>query len=303
MKAQPLYFETILDLAKVAEKPLVLHPSFAIFPIEEIKTLPASMAGPMAFNFYTIGLKRNVKDCVAYGMTKYDFDKGVLGFTSPNQIIEINPDLGDDANGWMILLQREFMYAHPLEKKVDEYGYFSYHENEALHMSDKEAKIIDGIFENIFAEYNNNIDSYSQEVVLSYLDLLLSYSNRFYGRQFITRHQSGYRLLDNFNQIIKPYFRDEKYKENGIPSVIYFAEALNVSANYLSDYLKTNTGKSTQEHIHLHLIEKAKAMLLGSSDSISEIAYDLGFEYPQYFSRLFSQKTGVSPKHFRLGES
>ncbi len=300
---KPLYIKNIAELVKLSGFPPLEHPVFAIIRIEELRGLPPSFFAPVVFNFYTAGLKNNLSNTVRYGRTTYDFSKGVLGFTAPNQVLEISPDMGSSVTGWMLFFQKEFIKDHPLQKSIDQYGFFDYQVNEALHLSAKEEKIIEGIFECISAEYHDNIDRFSREVILSYLELLLNYSNRFYSRQFITRNQVNKELLTRFETELRNYFKNEDYHNHGLPTVSYFAEALNVSPNYLSDYLRANSAKNTQEHIHLALIDKAKTLLLSSGHSVSEVAYELGFAYPQYFSRLFKQKTGISPREFRVSQN
>lgn len=300
MKSDLIYIKSISELARLADFPPVQNPVFGMVNIAELTDLPEGFFNPMVLNFYTIGLKKNLKNPVRYGRTNYDFNEGVLGFTAPQQVMELNPEIGNGATGWMIFFQTEFIKNSVLYDKIDQYGFFDYQVNEGLHLSEKEERTIEQLFESMYAEYDNNMDRFSHEVILSYLELILNYSNRFYSRQFITRNQVNKELLIRFSRLLKNYFQEKQYETEGLPTVTAFAEKLNLSQNYLGDYLKSNTGKSTQEHIHLALIEKAKALLLGTSNSISEIAYDLGFEYPPYFSRLFKAKTGYSPKAFRV---
>lgn len=297
---KPKYVKSIAELVQLSGFPPLEHPVFTTIRVEELRGIPEFFYDPMVFNFYTVGLKKNLKNAVRYGRTNYDFTKGIMGFTAPNQVIEINPAIGKNATGWMLFFQREFILNSPLQRKLDNYGFFEYQTNEALHLSNKEEGIMEGIFENISQEYHNNIDNFSHDVIISYLELLLSYSNRFYSRQFITRKQVDKDLLQRFENELATYFSKELYQELGMPTVTFFAEKLNVSPNYLSEYLKINTSKSTQEHIHLAVIKNAKALLLSTNNTISQIAYDLGFEYPQYFSRLFKQKTGLTPNEFRI---
>ncbi|PHN03409.1 helix-turn-helix domain-containing protein [Flavilitoribacter nigricans] len=297
-----LKVDSIAQLVELSGFPPVAYPYFAIIRVEDLATLPGEFFQPLVFNFYTAGLKKNLSGAVRYGRATYDFNKGVLGFTAPNQVLEINEDMKNNGSGWMIFFEIEFLRGHALQNNIDQYGFFNYDVNEALHLSDKEEKIIEDIFQRMAAEYENNIDRFSREVMLSYLDLLLKYSNRYYSRQFITRNEVGSDLLKRFEQQLGQYFREGLFRKLGLPTVAYFAEALCVSPNYLSDFLRSNTGKSTQEHIHLAILEQAKILLLSSSRTVSQIAYELGFEYPQYFSRLFKQKTGLTPSAFRMRE-
>ena len=193
----------------------------------------------------------------------------------------------------------DFILNYPLGKVIKNYGFFSYAVNEALHLSEKEEKMLEGIFNNIEQEYQTSIDQFSQDVMVSHLELLLNYCNRFYNRQFLTRKKAGNDLLSKMEELLDDYFKKDKHIELGLPTVQYFAEKMNVSSNYLSDMLRTLTGQSTQQHIHNKLIEKAKETLVTTNLSVSEIAYQLGFEHPQSFSKLFKNKTKVTPKDFR----
>lgn len=295
----PIHFKSISDLAKIPGFPALQHPLFTIIKIEALEEIPEILYKPLMLNFYTIDLKKNLSDPIRYGRTTYDFKNGILGFTAPNQLIEISNAFNKNTTGWIILFQRAFLKDHSLQSDINQYGFFDYQVNEALHLSDKEEKIINNIFESIAGEYHNNIDAVSRNIILSYLALLLNYSNRFYQRQFITRNQVNDALIERFETQLRKYFQNALYKKHGLPTVTYFADVLHVSPGYLSDYLKAGTGKSTQEHIHEALIEHAKAQLLSSGETVSAIAYDLGFEYSQYFSRLFKQKTGLTPGGFR----
>ncbi|MEO0626913.1 MAG: helix-turn-helix transcriptional regulator [Bacteroidota bacterium] len=275
------------------------HPLFAISRLEDLPPLPIPKGALVQFDFYSIGLKRCLQDTFRYGRQSYDFQRGVLGFTSPGQITEVNPEIGRTATGWMLFFHRDLLQNHPLRKTILNYGFFDYQVNEALHCSAKEEDTLEGIFTNMLNEYNNNIDLYSKPLVLANLELLLQYAERFYNRQFITRQEVSTGLGAQFETNLREFFQLEQYQEMGLPTVSYFADLLRVSPSYLSDYLRMSTGKSTQEHIHLALIERAKALLENPNQSVSEIAYELGFEYPSYFSRLFKAKTGVSPSLYR----
>lgn len=249
-------------------------------------------------NFYSVSLKRCIESKMKYGQNYYDFDEGVLAFMEPGQIIS---DQGgsQQPEGWWLVFHPDLIRNYPLGKTIKDFGYFSYAANEALHLSELEEEMIETIFKAIENEFNHSIDQYSQDVMVSQIELLLNYSNRFYNRQFITRKTASSDLLTKMKNLLDEYYNNEKMLHTGLPSVQYFARELNVSANYLSDMLRALTGQSTQQHIHDKLIERAKQALITTNLSISEIAYQLGFEHPQSFSKLFKNKTNLSPLKYR----
>jgi AraC family transcriptional regulator, transcriptional activator of pobA len=202
-------------------------------------------------------------------------------------------------SGWWLVFHADFILNYTLGKKIKEYGFFSYAVNEALHLSDREEQMLEGIFKNIEQEYQTSIDQFSQDVMIAHLELLLNYCNRFYNRQFLTRKMASNDLLTKLDNILTDYFNNELVQKFGLPSVQYISEQLGVSANYLSDMLRTITGQNTQQHIHNKLIEKAKETLTTTNLSVSEIAYQLGFEHPQSFNKLFKSKTNQTPTEFR----
>jgi AraC-like DNA-binding protein len=234
-----------------------------------------------------------------YGQGYYDFDEGGLMFAAPNQIVGGNNDTAKCTAGYTLLIHPDFFRNYPLAKKIKQYGFFSYSANEALHLSDKEKATIISIFKIIEEELNSRIDDFSQDVIISQIELLLNYSNRFYKRQFITRKAVSNDLLQKLEDILDEYFNNEKSLSQGIPTVQYLSEQVNISPSYLSDMLRSLTGQNAQQHIHHKLIEKAKEKLSVTSLSVSEIAYELGFEHPQSFSKLFKTKTKLSPLEFR----
>ena len=250
-------------------------------------------------DFYSISVKRNCGK-IRYGQQKYDFNEGVMYFIAPGQVfsVEHNPD-EPKQTGWMILIHPDFLWNTPLAKTIKQYEYFGYAVNEALFLSEKEEATIIGILQNIQQEYHTNIDKYSQSIIISQIETLLNYSERFYQRQFITRRITNHQILDRLEVLLTDYFNSGDLATKGLPSVQNIAEMLNVSPSYLSSLLKVLTGQSTQQHIHDKLIEKAKERLSTTDLSISEIAYELGFEHPQSFSKLFKTKTNLSPLEFR----
>ena len=251
-------------------------------------------------DMYTVMFKDKVSGSLGYGRSSYDFQEGTLIFGSPGQVFtspkkeELNGKMG-----WTLLFHPDLLLKSPLNNRMDSFTYFSYEVNEALHMSDKEAKIVLQVVEQIKTEYAQNIDQHSQNLIVSNLELFLSYCMRFYDRQFYTRTNMNSDLVGQFEQLLKSYFTLELHLTNGIPSLSYFGSEMNMSPHYLSDLLKKETGRGIKEHIDNYLIRSAKGMLLGSNNSISQIAYDLGFEYPQSFSRLFKKKVGQSPGDYR----
>lgn len=293
------HIKTVHELQRLAGMEPNEHPLFAVVRLEDLPELPSSYPTSMSYGFYSIGLKRNLKGYVKYGRQVYDFQEGLMAFSAPNQRVSYENDTAVGASGWLLFFHSELLAKHPLADTIHKYGFFNYEVSEALHLSKKEESMIESIFENIHLEYHQPIDKYSKPVVLSNLELLLTYCDRFYGRQFITRNEADSDLLNRFEKEIRYRFSEGSCTDSKIPSVTDLAGQLNVSPNYLGDSLKMLTGKSTQEHIHFHLIEKAKQKLIATDKSIAEIAYELGFEYPQYFSRLFKEKTGFTPKEFR----
>jgi AraC family transcriptional activator of pobA len=251
----------------------------------------------LILNFYTISIKRSFKGKLKYGKNHYDFDDGTMSFIAPNQIISVDSKEDRNSDGWSLLFHPDLIRQYPLGKAIKNYGFFSYKVNEALHLSDEEEKTIETIIQNIQKEINSRLDNYSQDVILSNLDLLLSYCNRFYNRQFITRKMATNDLLTAFENILDNYFNEDS--DLTFPTVEKLANELNISSSYLSDMLRSVTGQNTQQHIHDKLIEKAKDVLTTTNLTVSEIAYQLGFEYPQSFSKLFKSKTNLTPIEYR----
>ena len=244
-------------------------------------------------------MKKIVKGNLNYGRTKYDFTNGALIFLAPRQVLQWDSSVVFEQKGFSINFHEDFLKGTELAQQIRKYGFFSYSVNEALHLSPKEEKLIESIVEHIEIEYQNNQDEFSKDIIISQLSTLFKYANRFYERQFLNRKELSNGLLEQFKQKLATYFESGKLQEKGIPSIEQLAEKMSVSQRYLSDTLKKETGKTTTEHLQLYLIEEAKNILLKPNKSISEVAYELGFEYPQYFSRLFKKKVGVSPSEFR----
>jgi len=295
----PYVFESISDLHRVLELPRPEHPLVSVINMEDIRCHFDDRYKSVVYNFYSICIKKNFKGTMKYGQGYYDFDEGTMTFFSPGQVIATVVDEDLALNGYWLILHPDFIRNYALGKSIRNFGYFSYATNEALHLSEKEETMITGIMKDIEKEYRSVIDSFSQDVIVSHTELLLNYCNRFYNRQFITRKTVSSDMLIRFEEILAEYFDGDKVREFGLPSVQYLAEQLNISSNYLSDMLRNLTGQNAQQHIHGKLIEKAKEILATTSLSVGEIAFRLGFEHPQSFSKLFKSKTNVSPLAFR----
>ncbi|MES2806952.1 MAG: helix-turn-helix transcriptional regulator [Bacteroidota bacterium] len=295
----PYSINSISELHRLLQLPKPKHPLVSVINLNEIKCHFDESIKSFVYNFYSICTKKDFKGKLKYGQNYYDFDEGIMTFFSPGQVISTVVDDDIALSGIWLVVHPDFIQNYALAKSIKDYGFFSYAVNEALHLSDKEEAMITDIMQNIDAEYCSVIDGFSQDVILSHIELLLNYSNRFYNRQFITRKNASNDLLSNLEKLLLDYFNGNKVQELGLPTVLYISEQLNVSPNYLSDMLRSLTGQSTQQHIHDKLIEKAKEILTTTSLSVSEIAYQLGFEYPQSFSKLFKSKTNVSPLEFR----
>lgn len=275
-----------------------LHPLIHIADMskaEEVK-----IEGSHCFNFYSVYLKDASCGDIKYGRNYYDYQDGTLLFMAPMQVISVeNPSSGKD-EGWVLMFHPDLLRGTHLGNNLKKYTFFQYDVNEALHLSEQEREIIMNCLHNIEMELHHAMDENSKDLIVSNLELFLNYSKRFYERQFVTRSHVNSDTLSRFERILDGYFHSDLPQKQGIPTVKYCAERMNLSVNYLSDMLRKDTGKSALEHIQLRLVETAKEKLSGSEKSISEIAYELGFEYPQYFSRLFKKRVGVSPVEFRM---
>jgi AraC family transcriptional activator of pobA len=293
--------KTIGEYHQVMGLPKPEHPLISVVNFESIKQLPYHESISLVFDFYSISLKRNFNARMKYGQQEYDFDEGIMFFMSPGQVFGIEREKGEALkhSGWLLLIHPDFLWNTSLAKTIKQYEYFDYSVNEALFLSEKEEITITNIIRNIEQEYHSNIDKFSQGVIIAQLELLLTYADRFYHRQFITRKINNHKILSRLEDILTEYFNNDVLSPKGLPTVHYIADRLNVSPNYLSELLKLLTGQSTQQHIHDKLIEKAKEKLSTTDLSVSEIAYELGFEHPQSFSKLFKTKTNLSPLEFR----
>ncbi|MDW7694532.1 helix-turn-helix transcriptional regulator [Flammeovirgaceae bacterium SG7u.111] len=295
------HFKTLSAYLDYLELPRPEHPMLSVFSATADGFLPCpkESSPPITNDCYSISLKKIVKGEVNYGRTHYDFTNGALIFIAPRQVLQWDHSMVYDQKGFSINFHEDFLKGTELAHQIKKFGFFSYSANEALHLSPKEEKQIESIVENIDIEYQNNQDKFSKDIIVSQLSTLLKYANRFYERQFLNRKELSNSLLEKFNQQLSAYFDSGQLQEKGIPSIEKIADKLSVSQRYLSDTLKKETGKTSTEHLQLYLIDEAKNILLNPNKTIAEVAYDLGFEYPPYFSRLFKKKEGISPTEYR----
>ncbi|MDW7694655.1 helix-turn-helix transcriptional regulator [Flammeovirgaceae bacterium SG7u.111] len=293
---------SLSEFHRLLSIPPPLHPLVSVVLVSEIHAVNSDVWQHFSTDFYTISLKNNIQSKVKYGQQYYDFDKGTMTFIAPKQVQTVEVDTTNVyetiGTGYVLIFHPDFLKKHPLQSSIKNYGYFSYSLDEALHLSQREEQNIVDIFQKIEKEYQH-IDKHTQDIILSQIDLLLNYCNRFYERQFITRKAVNNNLLAKMEELLNDYFSNTETLNSGLPTVEYLANQLNYSANYLSDMLRLLTGQNAQQHIHEKLIEKAKEKLLTTNLSVSEIAYELGFEQPQSFNRLFKKKTEISPLKYR----
>lgn len=296
----PLTMESLSDVHRAFGLPAPAHPLISLIDGATNQVIANKMPQPHVLHYYKISYKPRLSGRMRYGQGHYDFDEGGLLFASPHQIIGGAEGLAEGAcSQETLLVHPDFLLGYPLAKKIRQYGFFSYSANEALHLSEKEKETMMSIFKNIGEELQGRIDDFSQDVIISQIELLLNYANRFYKRQFITRKAASNDLLQKMEEVLEEYFDSETSLSKGIPTVHYLAETLHLTPNYLSDMLRSLTGQNAQQHIHHKLIEKAKEKLSATSLSVSQVAYELGFEHPQSFSKLFKTKTKLSPLEFR----
>ena len=299
MKSAQLHrIKTVSEYHRFRGLPEPEHPLISVVNFEDIKQLRDDEPKSVVNDFYSIALKRNFNGKMKYGQQAYDFDEGVMLFMTPGQVYAIEASKQLQHTGWHLLVHPDFLWHTSLAKTIKKYEFFGYAVHEALFLSAKEEATLLGILQNIKQEYRSNIDRFSQDIIVAQLETLLNYAERFYHRQFITRNMTNHKVLDRLEEVLTEYFRGDDLKK-GLPTVQYIAEALNVSPSYLSSLLKILTGQSTQQHIHDKLIEKAKEKLSTTDLSVSEVAYTLGFEHSQSFSKMFKNKTKLSPLAFR----
>ncbi|TLV01468.1 helix-turn-helix domain-containing protein [Dyadobacter luticola] len=303
MNSKPLYhFKTITEYHRAAGLPKPAHPLISVVHMEDLTRPLGESSFNLIYDFYSISMKRVKNGRFKYGQQASDFDEGVLFFMSPGQVFGMELEKGGVVHrpeGWMILIHPDFLWNTSLAKTIKQYEFFSYSVYEALYLSDKEETMLTNIAQNIENEYHANIDRFSQNVIIAQLELMLTYSERFYQRQFITRKIASHEILSKLENLLGDYFKSGALAEKGLPSVTYIADSLNISPGYLSSLLKSLTGQNTQQHLHNKLIELAKEKLSTTNLTVSEIAYELGFEHLQSFSKMFKTKTSFSPLEFR----
>lgn len=293
--------KTIREYHKILGIDAPQHPMISVIDLADITPYKSEDSIKVIFDFYIISLKKVDSGAVhfGYGQQKYDFDNGILFFITPNQVFSFKADDDFKSSGSMLLIHPDFLWGNSLAKTIKKFDFFNYAVNEALFVSEKEELILNSFIRNIELEYHSHIDKFSEAIIISQIESFLNYSDRFYMRQFLTRKRSGNQILDKLEKILNDHFDSDDILNKGLPTVKYVAELLNCSPNYLSGVLKTLTGQNTQQHIHEKIIEKAKEKLSTTTLTVGEIAFELGFEYPQSFSKLFKNKTNLSPVEFR----
>jgi AraC family transcriptional regulator, transcriptional activator of pobA len=273
------------------------HPLVSVVDLTKARPMPAQT---YQFGLYAIYLKELKCGDLRYGRSKYDYQEGTLLFIAPGQIIGVQPGaVTYEPKGWALLFHPELIRGTALGRLIKEYSFFSYDVNEALHLSVSEREIVVDCFRKIEKETTANIDKHSKKLIASNIELLLNYSTRFYDRQFITRDQANMGMLAKFEQLIHEYYSSDKPRKLGVPTVSYCATALHLSANYFGDLIRKESGITAQEYIQTAIINIARDKMVDVDKSISEVAYDVGFKYPQHFTRLFKQKVGVTPAAYR----
>lgn len=297
---------TIIHIKSVAQihQMLGLHsPKHPLVSVIDMSKLPKKMDfGKQRFSseLFMISLKDGVSGSLNYGRNSYDFEDGTMAFSKPHQVLsDINKEINEDTKGWTLLFHPDLIRRSGLGKTISQYSFFNYEVHEALHLSEDEQQTVTDLVRKIEKEYHQHIDKHSQKLIVANIELLLDYCTRYYDRQFYVRTNLNQDHIAAFENLLREYFASDKPATLGVPSVKYCGEQLHMSPNYLSDLLKKETGKSTKEHIYAFVVSKAKTKLLGTTEAISEIAYDLGFEYPQHFSKLFKKQTGMSPAKYR----
>ncbi|WP_040761221.1 helix-turn-helix domain-containing protein [Spirosoma panaciterrae] len=297
----PFVVKSVTELNQLLGLPKPRHPLIVVYRYDQITRRDEKLLDYFCPQFYSIAIKKNFKGKVRYGQSFYDFDEGMMSFVGPGQLLAHTGGDNIPEEGFCLMFHPDFIAGHVLAAKIRQYSFFSYELNEALHLSDEEQALVETIIGQIETEYQNPIDTLSQDVMITHIELLLHYSQRFYNRQFITRKPANHELLARVEKVLNTYFSDEMALQEGLPTVQHIAEALHISPNYLSDMLRIATGKSAQGHIQDKIIEKAKELLSTTNLSISEVAYLVGFERPQSLNRLFKKKTNLTPVAFKQG--
>jgi AraC-like DNA-binding protein len=303
MKNKQVYnFNTISEFHKMSGLPKPQHPQISLVDYGQVAYQTAEKEIRWLQNFYSVGLKRDISGKFKYGQQIYDFDEGLMSFVAPGQLvhIEITPqENGKKPSGWLLLIHPDFLWGTSLAGTIKQYDFFGYAINEALFLSEKEEEVIVDIMKSIQREYDSHIDKFSQDIIIAQIEVLLNYTKRFYERQFVTRKIPNHQILTQLESVLNELVQEASLLEHGLPTVQHIASRLHLSPNYLGSMLTVLTGYSTQQHVHNKLIEKAKQKLSTTTLSISEIAYELGFEHPASFTKLFKAKTHQSPNAFR----
>ena len=298
MKKQPVIFKSLSQLHKAMGQPAPSHPLISIMNYGEANFDPKDFENGIILEFYKVSFKTSFSGKLRYGQGFYDFEEGGMSFIAPGQLLRMQ-DEEADYDGMTLHIHPDFIRPYPLNATIKQYGFFSYSATEALYLSEKEKATILSFYRFIQDELSQRIDKFSQDVIISQIELLLNYANRFYDRQFLTRKSVNTDLLTKLEQQLDDYFNDDKSLMKGLPSVNAVAENLNVTPRYLSDLLRNLIGLNTQQFIHEKVIEKAKKFLAKDELTMAEIAYQLGFEHPQSFNKLFKSKTSLSPSAYR----
>ena len=292
--------DSVTQLNAIFGRQNTVHPLITIVDFSSIKDYQNVVGTKIYSELYSIMLKQQCNSTFRYGREKFDFQEGTLIFVAPGQVVEIEEEIeSPETRDWGLFFHPDLLFGSNLNQTIKDYSYFNYTTNEALHLSTKEIENLNVILQKLEEEISSNIDKHSQTLIVSNIELLLNYCTRYFDRQFITRSKKNHGTLTKFEALLNNYFDSELVVLNGIPTVKYFADELNLSANYMSDLLKKETGLSALDHIHKQITQEAKRRLLIPENSIGAVAYELGFEYPQYFTRLFKKETGMTPKEFR----
>ena len=296
------HIKTISEFHEFRKLPQPQHPLLSVVDVGAVPPLGNEEPSSLLLDFYAISVKRMRNVNIKYGQHPFDFNEGIMSFMAPNQVFSIavaNKDEAVEKSGWVVYIHPDFIWNTPLAKTIERYDFWDYSLTEALFLSAKEEATITAIIHTIEQEYSSAIDRFSKQIIISQVESLLNYADRFYHRQFITREKANHEVLERLETLLHAYFNSPDLAERGLPTVKYVAEHLHLSPKYLSNLLRVVTGQNTQQHIHAKLIAKAKEKLSTTSLTVSEIAYELGFEHLPSFSKLFKTKTNLSPLEFR----
>lgn len=299
MKKTVVSIQSVSQLHELLGYAKPKHPLITILDYSQFRPNPTHQDIHFALSFYAVSLKTPAPKSLRYGRQYYDFAEGTMMFSAPNQVLSVG-EIDDSASysGWGLYFHPDLIYDCALSSRMKDYAFFSYQAHEALHVSEEEKKLLEQLIWHIQGECQGHVDQYTRQVIVTYIEQVLNYAQRFYGRQFFTRQKSNHDVLAKFERLLQDFF-DREMAVNGSPTVEFFSDQLGLSPGYLTELLKHETGKTTKEWILLELLERAKRALLNTHKSINEIAYDLGFEYPQYFNRFFKSRTGLTPMQYR----